>query len=496
MGVTKVLLQIEKKTNQMVQLLTTLDETITWYSIKKIAVDLGVTVSTARRYVEELQSSLPTGWEIAHQAYKGILLIKPIDQSIQAIIHTWITNTLMFKMLELGFREQASNLQTIAQQSYTSIPSLYRMIRKANEFFEKDGITISKSPFHIRGKEEDIRTFFFHLFSEVQAINSIFQKDLLTMIHEHVIQLDNLTQANFSFIEKKKIVLFVAICVYRSQKKKTISATTLMQEDMNHSAAFIIFSFNRKLKDMLGMSLPIEEQLFLSHMFQHYMSRRKVRMLDYSIIENVEGFTALAEKLGQIAGTDLEKNQAFLDLINCQLRFFGEQEEKKDYLYYEDEKLFLEVKTRFKSLYEQVAAHYRWFDRQSPLYQIESESNIIETVLFLASIQNNLDVKKILLFTNKGPIWTHFLVDVLRAKFGRRMEIQTLDYLDELYAIDLRTIDFVISDTEIEKLTKPLVVITPLPSIRDFNTIEEMLINSHAKGSPHFHLIQNLDQNL
>lgn len=269
-----------------------------------------------------------------------------------------------------------------------------------------------------------------------------------------------------------------------------------MQEDMNHSAAFIIFSFNRKLKDMLGMSLPIEEQLFLSHMFQHYMSRRKVRMLDYSIIENVEGFTALAEKLGQIAGTDLEKNQAFLDLINCQLRFFGEQEEKKDYLYYEDEKLFLEVKTRFKSLYEQVVAHYRWFDRQSPLYQIESESNIIETVLFLASIQNNLDVKKILLFTNKGPIWTHFLVDVLRAKFGRRMEIQTLDYLDELYAIDLRTIDFVISDTEIEKLTKPLVVITPLPSIRDFNTIEEMLINSHAKGSPHFHLIQNLDQNL
>ncbi|MBC1231170.1 helix-turn-helix domain-containing protein [Listeria booriae] len=220
MGVTKVLLQIEKKTNQMVQLLTTLDETITWYSIKKIAMDLGVTVSTARRYVEELQSSLPNGWEIAQQAYKGILLIKPIDQSIQAIIHSWITDTLMFKMLELGFREQASNLQAIAQQSYTSIPSLYRMIRKANEFFEKDGITISKSPFHIRGQEEDIRNFFFHLFSEVQAINTIFQKDLLAIIHEHVIQLDHLIQANFSFTEKKKIVLFVAICVYRSKKKR------------------------------------------------------------------------------------------------------------------------------------------------------------------------------------------------------------------------------------------------------------------------------------
>ncbi|MBC2319645.1 hypothetical protein [Listeria booriae] len=269
-----------------------------------------------------------------------------------------------------------------------------------------------------------------------------------------------------------------------------------MQEDINHSAAFMIFSFNRKLKDTLGMSLPVEEQRFLSHMFQHYMSRRKTRMLDYSIIENVEGFSLLAEKLGQIAGTDLKNNQTFLDLINHQLRFFSERKQQKDYLYYEDEKLFLEVKTRFKSLYEQVATHYHWFDRQSPLYQIESESNIVETVLFLVSIQNNMDIKKILLFTNKGPIWTNFLVDLLRAKFGRRIEIQTLDYLDELYAIDLQAIDFVISDTEIEKLTKPLVVITPLPSIRDFNTIEEMLVNQHAKGSPQFHLMRNVDGNI
>ncbi|MBC2206115.1 helix-turn-helix domain-containing protein [Listeria booriae] len=491
MGVTKVLLQIEKKTNQMVQLLTALDETMTWYSIKKIAIDLNVTVSTARRYVEELQSSLPNGWEIAQQAYKGIMLIKPADQSIQAIIQSWITETLMFQMLELGFREQASNLQTIAQQSYTSIPSLYRMIRKANEFFEKDGITISKSPFKIQGKEEDIRTFFFHLFRETEAMTKVFPQDLLAIIHEHVAQLENITQFHFSFTEKKKITLFIAICIYRSKKKKHITTITPTQEDIDHSVAFMIFSFNRKLKDLLGMSLPVEEQRFLSQVFHQYTSRRVSGMLDYSMIETVEGFHFLADRLGQIAGTSLKNNNTFIDLMNRQLRFFSEKNQQKDYLYYDDEKLFLEVQTRFRSLYQQVSLSYQLFDRQSAMYQIESEKNVVEMVLFLVSIQNNLEVKKVLLFINKGPIWVHFLIDLLRAKFHRGMEIQIVDYIDDLYTYDMRAVDFVISDTEVGKLAKPVVVIAPLPSIRDFNTIEEMLVKTRTKEG--YHIDTNQD---
>ena len=155
----------DRKFVKKVQLLRTLANADHSVSIKELISSVDLTPSTIRTEIHTLNDELKSYIEIHSPKIGEYLLTFKSNTSIEAIVAELIKDSLTFKIVESILHNQMLNLLDALDYFCVSRSTLLRTVKTMNEALTRFNINIETSAIRFKGKEEDIRVFFFEFFA-------------------------------------------------------------------------------------------------------------------------------------------------------------------------------------------------------------------------------------------------------------------------------------------------------------------------------------------
>ena len=155
----------DRKFVKKVQLLRTLANAEHSVSIKELIESVDLTPSTIRTEIHTLNDELKPYIEIHSPKIGEYLLTFKSNTSIEAIVAELIKDSLTFKIVESILHNQMLNLLDALDYFCVSRSTLLRTVKTMNEALTRFNISIETSSIRFKGKEEDIRVFFFEFFA-------------------------------------------------------------------------------------------------------------------------------------------------------------------------------------------------------------------------------------------------------------------------------------------------------------------------------------------
>ena len=155
----------DRKFVKKVQLLRTLANAEHSVSIKELIASVDLTPSTIRTEIHTLNDELKPYIEISSPKIGEYLLTFKSNTSIEAIVAELIKDSLTFKIVESILHNQLLNLLDALDYFCVSRSTLLRTVKTMNEALTRFNINIETSAIRFKGREEDIRVFFFEFFA-------------------------------------------------------------------------------------------------------------------------------------------------------------------------------------------------------------------------------------------------------------------------------------------------------------------------------------------
>lgn len=166
---------------------------------------LEVTDSVLKSDIEYLNSNYPDILKIK-TSNNIISIIYNNDSCIETFFRTIINNSNIFNMIEALFFYKFNSINSLAENQFTSISTIYRMIDKFNTAAtNKYNFRLDKKSLKFIGSEKNIRSFFTQLFKEKYAIDewpfiNINKNTIKKAITEYF-KINNINKFEYSYLE-------------------------------------------------------------------------------------------------------------------------------------------------------------------------------------------------------------------------------------------------------------------------------------------------------
>lgn len=483
------LFELEKNLGRYVSILRTLSEQSGWYSCHFLAKKLNCSEKTIRRNIQEMNSQFPANWFIQSVVRKGVQLHKPLHESIYPIYRLFFQNTLTYQFLEAIYYENYQNVAEIAEELFISVPIAYKIINTLSKNLAPLGLSISKKPIRIIGNEENIRLFYYYVFSDISDYKSFFQEDERKRIISYIQQIEKLLGESFSIHFHYRAIYFIGITVHRIHLKHRMMDTSHEHLVTNQNVLLSLLYVNEQIEAHENIHLTPAEQHWIIRVFFHHIplhfghnSNLRQTML------GTKSFLSLVQKLEREFEVDLQHDQAFLDMTVRNIAFEHSHDLSQDYLFLQDHHMHEFILENYFNTYLQVKKNYNFFDAHHPMYQVGTTRNIMDTVIFIITkklqfLARPQKAKICILVTSRGDVWKNFLKASIENYFGARILIREVSSLIATDASVWQDADFVIADFDMTFDKIPNIIIDPIPTQRDFDNIERILVTEEIKLS-------------
>ncbi|HDR8072435.1 TPA: helix-turn-helix domain-containing protein [Bacillus cereus] len=485
---------MEKEIYRQIQILDIIASENRWFTTEELAQQLHCSEKTVRKDVRTIISTIPDEWNIKSVKGRGIFLHK-LDNVSTSMLHSlFIEATLSFQIFEKIFYGQTQTLAELADTLYIHPSSLYKILVRVEEELAKSQLEIKKRPLGIKGCEVQIRLFYFNFFFKLYGMKEwpFYHCDIADLLI-YTDKINDSCEAHLSPESTQKYIFLLAITLKRIQQGHSIQIDKqlLLTVKKNHMFQ-IVSQMCNQIQEDFNIVIPISERVFLTLALMkcHFLcpdrenvKERKLKCFyekKSSIHHYLHNFIELLEaELGETLQDDEELLFAFITYFEkiellmqmpCNLIF---QFHPKTDMY---------IQNTYPDTYTSVKKVLKKLEKNYNLYSLSGETIETLTIQVQASLlRKSRTVKRIFVFTEEGNDWRQYLAAKIEQTFPQRL-IVVRPPMGEISdrTIQDYSIDFVVTDIPLEIHTVPLLLISTIPTQRDWDTLYKYIIGKQA----------------
>ncbi|MGF9853562.1 helix-turn-helix domain-containing protein [Bacillus paramobilis] len=187
-------------------------------SSKDLANQLDCSTRTIMNDVSQLKNELPNDWEIVSVKTRGYILIKPMEESIFPIIDSYLTQSVLYKIMLGIFQNRHYTLEKWSQLLYMRKLTLRSHLKDYDKLLNKNRLSIKFRTLQLEGDEMNVRYYYIAFFYFTQKFDNQclvpieLRKKLSSILERNQVQMD---------VALLRIIIYVLI--NRLQSKQYIT---------------------------------------------------------------------------------------------------------------------------------------------------------------------------------------------------------------------------------------------------------------------------------
>ncbi|PEA54995.1 hypothetical protein CON64_09930 [Bacillus pseudomycoides] len=173
---------------------------------QKFADQLQCSTRTIMNDISQLKKQLPRDWKIISVKTRGYILIKPVEESVLPVIHSYLTESALYKVMLDIFHHKYYTLEKWSQILYMNKLTLRTHLKGYNKLLNKSGLNIKFRDLQLEGDEINIRYYyiaFFYFtqqFSDQPFLPIELRKTVLAILYRNEVPMDILLLRSIVFV--------------------------------------------------------------------------------------------------------------------------------------------------------------------------------------------------------------------------------------------------------------------------------------------------------
>lgn len=453
-----------------------------WVSFNIASIQLSAPVKTIKSDSMELNTIFaPTSIETSKKY--GIRLTVDPTFSKATIYQKFLVNSIEFQLIEKIFLHNFSTINDLADDLYTSISTIKRLVSRINQTLQLSGFVINLKKMQLVGDAHSICNFMEYYFCEKYSVSerllTPIQLNVLDKIIMHISNqvstYQSINDIGFSSLNQIRFSVFTAINLLNNNDENVISI------DKNYTVPFgdkstIYFEFYRQFSFALSssnidklFSLYYNENFVASYDTlkklitknrHHYLKYEKIIILIQNLEKRIDSQCSSFEKV-------------VLDLYNIEFQVTG----RTHILYDRNKEFYNNLKITYGNFPVEITDFLKAIFYNSP----NKDCLIYEAIFilfskypeFLLCLEQATPTMKACLLLNTGSSYMTMISKqiayYLKGRFScTPLNITSLDELEK----SINTYDCVITNIpDIQLPNHPIVVIPLVPDAKSFDKL-------------------------
>ncbi|MEH6888504.1 helix-turn-helix domain-containing protein [Bacillus sp. JJ864] len=196
----------DKAIKRQIKILEALNNEQKLVSSQKLADLLQCSTRTIRNDISQLKKQLPENWKIISVKTRGYILIKPVEESILPVIHSYLTESALYKVMLEIFHNKYYTLEKWSQILYMNKLTLRAHLKDYNKMLNKSGLNIKFRDLQLEGDEINIRYYYIAFFYFTQQFSDRpflpvdLRKKVLAILYSNEVPMDILLLRSIVFV--------------------------------------------------------------------------------------------------------------------------------------------------------------------------------------------------------------------------------------------------------------------------------------------------------
>ncbi|EJR89810.1 BglG family transcription antiterminator [Bacillus cereus] len=485
---------MEKEIYRQIQLLDIIASENRWFTTGELSRELDCSEKTVRKDVRMIISTLPEEWQIKSVKGRGIFLHK-LDNVSTSMLHSlFIETTLSFQVLKNLFYEQVQTLSELADKLYIHPSSLYKVLIRVEEELALFKLEIKKRPLKIKGWEVQIRLFYYNFFFKLYGMKDWpFSYCKLDDLLGYTDEIKDCSDSHLSPESKQKYTFLLAIIIKRIQQGHIVKIDEQLFLTIKENYMFQeVSKMCSKIQRDYGIVIPTSEKIFLTLALTkcHFLctereSIKKLKLKNFykktlDIHNYLHSFIQLLE-------TELDESlQDDQELLFAFITYFEKIELlmkiPNNLVFQFHQKTDLYIHNTYPATYKGIQKVLEKLEKKYDIYSLSGETIETLTIQVQASLlRKRRTVKRIFVVTGEGNDWRRYLSAQIEQTFPQRLiVVQSPMGVVNDRSIQDYSIDFVVTDIPLEVQNVPVLLISTVPTKRDWDTLYKYIIGQQS----------------
>lgn len=439
-------------------------------SSQKLADQLQCSTRTIMNDIWKLKKTLPENWGIISVKTRGYIFIKPVEESVLPVIHSYLTASVLYKVMLEIFHNKYYTLEKWSQILYMNKLTLRNHLKDYNKILNKSRLNIKFRDLQLEGDEINIRYYYISFFYFTQQfldqtlLPIELRKKVLSILYRNEVSMDILLLRSIVFVFIHRF--YNKQCVMKEIKFKPIysyNQSNCLNEMIIEIENYYKIEFPKCEKDAL--------HLFLFFGSMNTSSQGK-KMLEY------------------LSECDQDLYKRFMNLIDILLTYNQLPSELKDKLKAEVIPYFYKVcilielnfsishvfdpiqssdRVLFRNYKENVSLISNWNDIYNDRKFTIDEIKYIAShaTAILNSICNEMNIVLIL---SGATVEKNLIYRKLKQNLGEKVHIHRIPNYNIKY-------DFIISNCHLSDTRAPVIYISQMLTAYEINSIKNRIFN-------------------
>ncbi|EJR28522.1 MULTISPECIES: helix-turn-helix domain-containing protein [Bacillus cereus group] len=458
-----------------------------WYTFEEISQHIKISTKTISKDLLMITDILPSTWEIKVKKGYGVKLFMPINASIEEIITYFFRTSIKFKILGILFHCENATVACIADKLYVQPYVVTKSLKRIEKDLSHYNLKLQRKPLRIVGSEWEILLMYSELYLKASLYSewpfSCEQSSILKFIENA----ESYMRRHFYISSKRFASYYLSTLLTRKQQGYSNEWKDLFSS-LQTSNFYIISTQLEPLEQKFNVSLSEADKMIVTILFNSlyytYIDADKVKKQDMTTLKEgkVAIFTLVKEFINRLFQT-LEdkfiKEEQFICILIEHFR-------KRIYLLHVHSHIkrfetvdIQYIKRKYLKTFLQVKkVYYDWIQE----YQIATyvpDEEIIDIVLYIESyrITYNNTAKKMIIISEEGESWKHYISALLKKEFGNKIELITKNVRNILkeHTNTTKNIDFIVSTIPLDLKYYPVILIQPIITERDLQNIRNFI---------------------
>ncbi|OUB12021.1 hypothetical protein BK708_29120 [Bacillus thuringiensis serovar yunnanensis] len=481
---------MEKEIYRKIQILDIIASENRWFTTEELAERLNCSEKTVRTDVKIITHTLPEGWEIKAAKGRGIFLYKSDDMSISTLHSIFKRTTISSQIIQTFFYNQIQTIPDLSDVLFMHPSSVYKIMNGIRENLMNFNLKIEKSPLRIVGCELQVRLFYYDFFLQIYGreewpFSHCKGSDLLIYVNK----LANDSQVNLSSETKNQFIYVLAVMIQRIKQGFALNLNEdVILATMEKPMYEKVVSMCNEIQKVYNIDINLSEQVFITIVFlrcpfiyQNRDHRKKEELENFyqkkSFIHHwIHTFIELLElKIGESLRDDefifalIDYFQQIELMMQLSRKLVFQTNQKQIDVYIQDtySNLYLSIKEVFKNV-----------EKLYNIHSLSGETIKVLTMQVQASLlRKRRNIKRIYVVTGEGKNWRQYLVAQLEQAFTQKIIVvePPLGIVNDC-TVQEYSIDLVVTDFPLDVQLVPMLLISPIPTQRDWDSLYKYIL--------------------
>ncbi|MGE6964277.1 helix-turn-helix domain-containing protein [Bacillus thuringiensis] len=464
------------------KILLILIENKKWHTFLEIANKIDCSTKTIQRDLILLKEVIPSQWYLEVFKGKGVRLFKPSDSSIGELSCLFIRADISFQIINEIFHGNVQTITSIAENLYTSIPSIYSHLKEIEKYLDSFGLTLKRRPLSISGDPSYIIFMYQEFFMQSYSDHEWPFKSDEANIHQYAVQIEGALNITLYPIYKRRLIYIISILIEQKEQGRLLQINSDLINKVRDTPFYKIIShlnqnkfkhyFTKEELTLLTISINcskyIHKNLLLyKHEILHHFHQGNV--IIYNHIKD------LIFSFEQKFQHHFMENPDFVFAVIQYLKYTLSKYRFFPHMKMPEDNQVSCIKIRYSKTFKEVGSIYNEWVKKYNLQTFISDDEIATLSLHIEGalmLEKPLCVK-ILLLIEDGEKWILYIKGLLNQKFGNIFDFIYKDINDLNY--NTLDIDLIITTFTNIQSTIPIIRISTIPTNREIHDIKNFI---------------------